>query len=233
MKLSSFLMPAFTADRCLLCTASLSSGPRRGFPVCSSCFKALTNDIPENRCSVCSIPVTSENGTCMRCRTANYTFTSNFSLFTYRGRIKELIFQYKFRYTKSLAVLFAELLYLHYLKSNRPELIIPVPSTLSNVRRRGWDHVGEIAKILERRYSQPVKNCLKRKGSGSQKKLGFEGRLTNLDGKSRIRRECPETESSVLLLDDVFTTGATIEQCAKVLASAGYSNIKALTLAID
>ncbi len=226
-------MTAATADRCLLCAAALSSGYRNDFPVCSSCVDTLADDIHPNRCGICSIPITSEKGICMRCRTGSYTFTSNYSLFTYRGRIKELIFQYKFRYTKSLAVLFAEMLYLYYLKDNRPKIIIPVPSSRASVRRRGWDHVGEIAKILAKRYNQPVKNCLKRKGSGSQKELGFEGRLTNLEGKIIHGKGCSGIESSVLLLDDVFTTGATIEQCAKVLASAGYGDIKALTLAID
>ncbi|RKX91142.1 MAG: hypothetical protein DRP59_08450 [Spirochaetes bacterium] len=233
MTISRVLQTLTTPNRCLLCSTDLISEEHTKYPLCSSCRKKLLSKNADRRCPVCSIPLSSEETVCTRCRSRSFSYESNFSLFTYRKDIKELLYQYKFRNNRRLAVLFAELFYTLYLKQNKFEAIIPVPSTISNVKKRGWDHTGEITGILKSRYGIPVMNCLRKKGGKSQKKLSYAERLTNLDGKITVTKTCGKIPSKILLLDDVFTTGATLEQCALVLIKAGCFGINALTLAID
>lgn len=233
MTIGKALQTLATPARCLLCGTDLIGEKYTGYPLCFSCRKRLLSGDRERRCPVCSIPLTSEKTVCTRCRSREFSFKSNFSLFSYQKDIKELLYQYKFRNNRTLAPLFAELFYTLYLKQNKFDAIIPVPSTRVNVKRRGWDHTGEIAGILNRKYGIPVLNCLYKKGASAQKKLSYAERVTNLEGKLSVKKNCGKIPLKIVLLDDVFTTGATLEHCSLVLMKAGCSGIKALTLAID
>lgn len=233
MTIGNVIQTLATPARCLLCGKNLMGEHYTGYPLCSSCRIRLLSGNRERRCSVCSIPLTSEKTVCTRCRSRGFSFESNFSLFSYQKDIKELLYQYKFRNNRILAALFAELFYTLYLKQNKFDAVIPVPSTIINVKRRGWDHTGEIAGILRRKYGIPVLNCLYKKGTSAQKKLSYTERVTNLEGKLIVKKNWGKIPLKIVLLDDVFTTGATLEHCSLELIKAGCSGIKAVTLAID
>lgn len=90
-----------------------------------------------------------------------------------------------------------------------------------------------ISAVLSKKYNQIILDCLARKNSKSQKKLGYNERITNLKGKIVFRGKTRHIPESVLLIDDIFTTGATLEQCAAVLKENGFITVNALTIAID
>ena len=158
-------------NRCLLCNSYIIGGKVDNYPLCEDCRKSLVGESSEGRCGKCSIPLISETVLCTRCRVRDFSFSSNYSLFSYKGDMKELIYQYKFMNNKALAFLFAELLYEGYLKKKHPKALIPVPSAPKNVKRRGWDHIGVISAVLAKYYNQKVLYCLKRKESKSQKEI--------------------------------------------------------------
>jgi len=201
--------------------------------LCKNCF-ALLKPIHGKRCRTCGTPLISEDITCMRCRNRGFSFSSNYSLFTYSGIIKELLYQYKFNNEKQLSVVFSELIY-EYLSINCQYqfTLVPAPSRKSVKRRRGWGHVEIIAHILKNHYNIPTLFCLKRKGETTQKRLNYQGRLTNLNGKIYIKKNRIVIPKNIIILDDIFTTGATIEQCSKVLRNGGAKEIRSLTLALD
>ncbi len=229
--ISSFLDMLFPG-KCLLCGENLIFKNEPFFPVCSSCFNRLKPIAAVKRCRVCSIPLVSEIETCTRCRERSFAFTSNFSLFEYRGLMKELIYQYKFRGRRRVALILSRFLAEEILKNYSGISVVPVPARKYTLRRRGWDHIELILKIMEKSFGIQILKLLKRKGNIPQKALDYQMRVENIRGTIYLKKK-HNPKSSVILLDDIFTTGATVDECARILGNAGIEKIDVLTLAID
>ena len=222
------IIEAVFPGRCLLCGHWLFPSGDSGAPVCSACRAALPRIVGE-RCGKCSAPLSSELGTCRRCRETDYAFDSNLSLFEYSGAIKQLIAEFKFSGRIRLSRLFASLLAMPIRGSHPGIPVVPVPP---RPRRRTTDAVGMIAECLRRDEGLPILALLERTGGVAQKSLDFDHRRENLRG--RIRLAGPKgPPREVVLLDDVFTTGATADACAGVLRAAGCCSIFVVTLALD
>jgi ComF family protein len=216
--------------RCLLCGEELAFNARGGEPLCRSCRAGLTPLAATGRCAVCSLPLLSEERLCTRCRRREYEFESNLSLFEYQGDLRELLYQYKFRNRPRLAGVLADFCAQALAAGFPGTVLVPAPANPQAVRRRGWDPVRRICRILERRHGFAVCRALERRGGPQQKLLGYEERRLNLRGTIRLRRAPP---AEPVLLDDVFTTGATASECARLLRLGGASRVRVLTLAID
>jgi ComF family protein len=208
--------------------------------LCPACRAGLLPLAGTRRCAVCSLPLISETRLCTRCRKREYEFQSNLSLFEYGGEIRELLYQYKFRNRLRLAPVLAGF-YAEALRAGfTGAVLVPAPANPQAVRRRGWDPVERICRVLERRHGFPASRALARSTGPAQKLLGYEERLRNLRGTLRLRRR-PSPEplprelvlSDLVIIDDVFTTGATASECARLLRLAGASRVRVLTLAID
>ena len=216
--------------RCLLCGEELVFNSREGEPLCLACRAGLIPLDSPRRCAVCSLPLLSEQRLCTRCRKREYEFESNLSLFEYQGDIRELLYQYKFRNRLRLAGVLAGF-YAQALRAGFPgAALVPAPANPQAVRRRGWDPVERVCRILERAHGFAVCRALGRRAGKPQKLLGYEERRLNLRGTIRLRRVPP---ADPVLLDDVFTTGATASECARLLRLGGASRVRVLTLAID
>jgi competence protein ComFC len=225
----NFMFPC----RCLACGKVLAASARERYHLCPACRKKITF-LSGRRCIKCSIPLISEERVCTRCREQEYFFRHNHSLCEYRGIVKELIYFYKFKARQNLGFLFAEILgaYLDTEKQGLP--VIPVPSKPANIRKRGWDHMKNLVRILRRDYGVPVLDCLKRKGGASQKELDKKERFRNIRGKiHHTGGHGLETVERAVLLDDIFTTGATASECARVLIRGGLKEVSVVTLALD
>ena len=172
----------------------------------------------------------------MRCRERSFPFRMNFSLYSYEGPIKEILHQYKFHNQRALANLFAALLSSRLRASFGEDPLVPVPARPANRRKRGWDHVGVIAEVLRTRYGYTVVPLLGRSGGAAQKSLDFEHRTTNLRGRIHLSR-CPGSGKTapkrVILLDDIFTTGATAGECSRILLASGIEEVNVVTIAVD
>jgi predicted amidophosphoribosyltransferase len=103
--------------------------------------------------------------------------------------------------------------------------VVPVPAAPSRLRRRGFDPAGELAAALAARLGAELSPCLARRGSGHQ--VGRR-RVERISHPPRIEA-IAETPRSVLLVDDVLTTGATLTSCAMALRGAGAKRVVALT----
>jgi competence protein ComFC len=217
--------------RCLLCGEELRFEGRPFCPVCASCLRVMHPIDAERRCRVCSLPLISEQGICTRCRNRTFAFARNLSLFEYHGDVRELLYQFKFRdrarLGSVLATFFAEAL------PRAGTLLVPVPGNPVSVRARGWDPMSVIAGDLARSHGFPFRRLLARRAGAAQKTLSYEDRRSNLAGMLRLASTEAVGTDRVTLLDDVFTTGATASECARVLAAAGVQSVEVLTLAID
>jgi ComF family protein len=107
------------------------------------------------------------------------------------------------------------------------DLIVPVPSHPSRVRERGFDHTLELARHLGRLLEVPVEegNLVKARATPQQAGLSRAERLENLKSVFEVKRPARLAGRRVLLLDDVITTAATAEECARILKAAGVREV--------
>jgi len=224
------LLELLFPGRCLLCGGELAFSAGRGGPLCLDCRETLRPLEGSRRCEVCSLPLLSERRLCTRCRRREYEFESNLSLFEYRGAIREVLYQFKFRNRLRLAGLLAAPAAVVLAARFPGATLVPAPANPQAVARRGWDPVERICRILKHSYGFPTCRALERLAGPPQKLLGYEERRRNLRGTIRLR-QAPSAE--LVLLDEVFTTGATASECARVLKQGGACRVRALSLAID
>ena len=223
--------------RCCLCAEPLFQKPFARIRVCPICLRQLFRELlpageGAQRCKVCGMPLISELDTCLECRATQYYFNAHHSLFMYQDSPEALIRHYKFQPLPALAALWAHC-FMHLFRTNKdlPALIIPVPARSSSVRHRGWDQMKLICRHLRRR-GLPTANLLKRTGGSSQKSLNYTDRMNNLKGRIKCTLKTAPAPTRIALLDDVFTTGATLNECARVLHKAGVQEIYAFTIAM-
>ncbi len=234
MKALKILSNILLSERCPICgELSLYS---RTKVLCETCTDLLlSNNISNaaNCCNQCGIPLISGTERCLQCRNKEINYIANRSLFRYQGEIKELIYQYKFKGQKNYSLLFAKLIFEYTLRNNLTDVIVPVPGRKIVKRDQGWEHVDLISQILSKKYKIPVIKLLKRRGKKAQKVLNIEKRALNLQNSIKIVKKIKSMPHSVILLDDVFTTGTTINECAAILKHAGVKDVSSLTIAID
>ncbi len=201
----------------------------------------------DNRCRVCSRPLISEKEICTRCRTRDFAFDANVSVFRYAGSLRTLLAAYKFGGRADLAPFFAASMAATLRAVDEPMLIVPVPARRRAARERSYDPVLLVARDLSRLTGLRCAELLRRRAGTSQKSLNYGARLTNLRGRILMRRGGfestrlfanigPQTRSlprGVVLIDDVFTTGATAHECARVLKQNGARSVVVLTIAMD
>ncbi len=215
--------------RCLLCGQWLLFDSDHDAPLCTGCRADLV-PLGGPRCGICGMPLVSESHTCMRCRAAGFAFRSNVALFPNTDAARRLIADLKFGGRRRLARLFARFV-ADALKGD-PGPLVPVPPRPG---RRSPDAAELVARSLSRSHGIRVRRLLARSSGTQQKSLDLRQRRENLKGK--ITLACPGSReafpSHVVLLDDVFTTGATLDACARVLRDAGCAAVDGITLVIE
>lgn len=231
---------AYGGGNCLVCGAETAMGE-----ICKKCQDNLllscVNGRETERCSVCGKVLLSERETCMSCRKERVIKSCDFvfPIFPYRMWAKTLMFRWKMEERRGLSNVIALLCHraieAHF--DIEQEVIVPVPPRPGKIREKGWDQIEETCSILESLYGYRIMKLLRRKDSIQQKKLDRNQRLEEsteryvLSGKGMsIKRE--NLPKRVIIIDDVMTTGITVESCAKVLKSIGIEKVDVLTLFI-
>lgn len=231
MVFESFIALALPRS-CPLCGRPLlPAGGKGAAPtLCRDCARDLV-PIEGELCMRCGKPLVSELGLCMRCRERDWPFDSAISLYSYRDKAEALIGAYKFRNRFSLAPFLAEACASRLLSLWPGLPLVPVPFRRKKIVEKGWDQVEILARALEARGFQ-VKRLLERLPSGEQKRLGLEARLVNARRAYRLKKGAL-VPPALVLLDDVFTTGATAAACAEALKEGGAATVHFLALASD
>ncbi len=231
MEIKKYFLNLLLPEECILC-GKIIIETANYYPICSSC-EDLLKPVKGNICPGCGISLISEKKKCLRCRDSESNYLSNRSLFKYSGYIKEVIYQYKFNDRKNLSFYFAKKLSKVLIEQYSDSIIVPVPGRRIVKKDRGWEHIDLIGKILKHNYKLPIKKLLVRKGKKAQKTLSREKRAENLRKSIILREKIKSIPDSVVLIDDVFTTGTTVNECAGILKSAGVKEIYSLTIALD
>lgn len=167
---------------------------------------------------------------------SGYYFDRFHSVAAYEGVMRECIHRFKYNGMLSLESLFAMLTADYaekYIDKNILDIIVPVPLHRTKLRERSFNQAAILASSLSRKLKIPcISNNLTRIKAGMpQIDLPKRGRLKDIKGAFKAKRPALLKGGSILLIDDVFTTGATVNECSKVLKLAGARYIEVLTLA--
>ncbi len=143
---------------------------------------------------------------------------------------------------RALSFYFAALIYkkLEYLKEKTglPLTVVPVPPRKGKIREKGWDQIEEICFYLEKAWNIKVTRLLTRLSHIQQKKLDRFQRIEGislsytLKSRKKISKLIPKMEKNLVIIDDVLTTGSTIEACARNLKELGVEKVYSITLFI-
>ena len=162
----------------------------------------------------------------------------HFYVFSYEGIIREKILQYKFKEYSYLSNTFCEFFINNkklYGFLKKYDIITPVPISNLRKRERGYNQSDLIArKVAEfANIAYYPKILIKIKNNKPQSTLNKEHRLENVKNVYKIQNLEKIKEKNILLFDDIYTTGATANECARLLKQAGAQNVGILTLAKD
>ena len=199
-----------------------------GQPLCDCCKKNIISQ-HQNQCPICHRP--NLNGKCPNCPGLPPIFVVG----NRTGIIEELIHDYKYHSVRSLAKPLAEILS-HTIPSPKTKVIIvPLPTISRHVRERGFDHTLLLAKHFSKlRRNHQVEPLLTRNKSTVQVGTGRKTRLTQAASAYTLR---PNTiinpEATYLLLDDVWTTGASMQAATSLLQKSGAKKIIVAILALS
>jgi ComF family protein len=242
----SLFATLFPSD-CRLCSARLINISR--LPVCEECLSAM-RPIAGGVCSVCgerlatAYAFSGEYGQprCGLCRRLEPPFVKATAYGSYKGGLRELIHLLKYERVRPAANVLGRMLAeaiadLEPSFGERPVLVVPVPLHRTKLRRRGFHQSELIARAalkLKPAGGRLVLDAtLLERGRETQSQSGLtrHQRRENIRGAFVIAQSDQLADREVLLVDDVFTTGTTVSECARVLRRAGASRVWVATVA--
>ena len=228
-----FLLPA----DCTTCGTALTTDPVPLF--CDPCWKTIA-PLALARCSQCDRPLPSPvalthspSHRCHHCLVRPPAYVKAWTLFPYLPPLQDAICLFKYRARVSLAKPLAELMIAALPHPIETDLIVPVPLHPSRLREREFNQALLLADRLARHLARPLvyTNLVRVAPSDPQSTLSRKERLKNLRRTFAVRHPGMMAGKRILLIDDVFTTGATVNECAKALRKAGADTVSVLTLA--
>ena len=225
---SKLLIHRLFPATCLLC---LDPGQRPALDLCKDC----EDDLPGNvsTCGICAAPVAVAGVTCDHCMQRRPTFDRAFVPYRYEFPMVELIHRLKYGGQVAIARILGTVL-AHRLAERGPpavDALVPVPLHHSREARRGYNQAGEIARFAAEILELPVEDriAMRVRATEEQAALPAIVRRVNVSGAFEV---CAKSvPASVAIVDDVLTTGATVDAVAQALKRAGCRRIEVWAVA--
>jgi len=238
MELVRRLLENLFPSRCILCQQTvLEPAINQNIEICSSCYEALPHN--DNCCTHCALPLPEDidnDVLCGRCIKNRPIFDYSYSLFRYEEEIINLVHQLKFGEKISYARSIGELLLTTMVdrllpEQGMPDCVIPVPLHDRRLRERGYNQSTEIARVLAKKMDLPIAQgkVLRQRSTLTQTGLKADERQRNIKGAFKVVSEL--NDKHVLVVDDVITTGSTVNELAKVLKKSGVERVGVLSIA--
>ncbi len=208
-------------------------------------FACLGCKIESNRllCTACTETVSRVPSRCYRCHatTRGYEVCSKCRGKTplrrvavwahHEGLAKELIHRTKYERARAGFSEVADCMLVHLPQFGTDVVLVPVPTATSRVRQRGYDQALDITRYLSRHSGLPMARLLARLGQAHQVGAGRAERVLHLQNAFRALRSSEIKDAHIVLIDDVCTTGATLESAARTLRATGAKRVDALVFA--
>ncbi|TCS73390.1 ComF family protein [Sulfuritortus calidifontis] len=199
----------------------------QGAPLCPGCLADLPR-LATPRCPVCALP-TAMGEVCGGCLKHPPAFDVTCAVYRYAYPLDALLQHYKYGQGLHLAGFLAEQLAGQI--DSRPDLLIPMPLHPKRLAERGYNQAGEIAKRLARGLALPVSlsACIRSRNAPPQASLPLKDRRKNIRGAFACREDL--SGKRIALVDDVMTTGASLNELAKTVKQAGAVEVQAWVVA--
>jgi ComF family protein len=205
--------------------------------ICPACRERLL-PIATPLCTVCGIPFigAGDDHICGDCITARHHFDAARAALVYEGAVHDLIHAFKYRgkthLRRPLALLTIESLS-GFVQSRAPDLIMPVPLHRKRLRSRGFNQAVLLCELLSNHWNMPLDrhNLRRIRWTEPQVNLSAGDRRVNVKGAFSLHNPELVHGRRVLLVDDVLTTGSTVEECARMLKNVGAVDVSVVTVA--
>lgn len=228
------LLEMIYPQKCVLCNVVLVHGSERGIcVVCDKAYEKLYGDI----CSICGKPLIDiTNDRCHDCRKTEHSYICGRSMWVYEDEVQSSIQKFKYDEFKEMGLQFAKELSRYYNSINIGDIdmIVSVPLHEQRLKTRGYNQ----ARVIAYHFSNLVgielmddDALIRVQNTEAQKQLNDKERVVNLE-KAFLSNGDSVKGKKILLIDDIYTTGATINACAKALLYNGAKEIYYLALAI-
>ena len=238
-EISDALVSVFFSSGCRICERLLTSASR--VPLCKECLSSFSR-VAGVICMVCGRPMlglTGEPGQpllCPACRDKTYAFDRARSFALYEETVVRAILLLKFEQIEPLGAWFAErLAELVSAEADTlaADVVVPVPLHRQRERERGYNQAALLSKPLAKRLRLPHQAVLlvRTRARPDKQVLSLEERWESVRGAFATRPGSQVDNLRVLLVDDVLTTGATLDACARTLRQAGAKSVIGLTAA--
>lgn len=205
--------------------------------MCRDCKKSLKY-IHSPACMKCGRQLEREEQEyCSECQSRLYYYSKGYAIWQYDDSMRQSLADFKYRSRKEFADFYAEeaaRIYGDAIRRERPEVLIPVPIHRSKRKERGFNQAQVFAKKLGRKLGIPTddKYLLRVKETQALKELGGKARAAALKGAFAVCADVESKYESVMLVDDIYTTGSTVNECAKALIEAGVKRVTVFCVAI-
>ncbi len=219
---------------CAMCEADTPSGSH----LCEACANTV-RPISAPFCHQCSQPYDGAiegEFVCANCEGRDFAFDCAVAAFRAEGVIREFVhsfkYEHRFHLRHQLAQWMAAGLADDRIRDRPPDALVPVPLHPRRQRHRTFNQAIVLAEIVARRAAKPVLHALKRvRDTPTQTRLDREKRMENLRGAFSAPKPAAVIGRHLLLIDDIFTTGSTVHECARTLCAAGAASVRVLTVA--
>jgi ComF family protein len=210
-------------------------------PICDGCLESF-RELPEEICVRCGQPwaedgdVDGDESVCRECQERGFAFDAARSFGVYDGALARAIVLMKYERIEPLGAWFAKRL-LEAMRRIPPQLaadlVVPVPLHRTRQKERGFNQVDLFGKLVARKLGLPYRPVLLKRERARPDKhlLHFEERWEAVRGAFVIRDDGRVDNLRILLLDDVMTSGATLDACSRALREAGAKSVAGLTIA--
>ncbi len=204
--------------------------------ICRDCYNKLS-PVKQPACLKCGKQLDDEEKElCHDCSVKDFDYTRGLGAFSYSKEIKASMYAFKYNNRREYASYYARTIYENYnhiISSWNPQVLIPVPLHPSKYRKRGYNQAEILADRIGEFCNIPVDtNSLFRiRKTKPQKELNDKERNNNIENAFQSPSNGVKYKN-IVLVDDIYTTGTTINECAKVMKSAGADNIYFLVVCI-
>ena len=237
MKIFDKILKLLFPDKCIICGDVLAE--EHDFYICKKCIRLVKFSDEENRCRICSTPISYGSRLCTYCSTRKRYFTKNVSCVIYMGAMRDAVLRYKFNKAVYIRAAFADMIeYAVKKEKDFPhfDLLAAVPSGKKRLKKRGYNQCDYIAKYLSQKWGilYADKELIKIKDTPVQSTMkAATERFENIKGAFKVTDKNVFRGKTVLLLDDVFTTGATLSEISRILLKAGAKEVYTATVAVS
>ena len=202
----------------------------KGFGICEECYENLPF-ISGKVCGLCGAKNPNHSRLCVECKGRKFAFKRNFAILDYVGDVRAKIVSFKQEGNKHIGRAFAWLVAEKLAEINIDiDMVIPMPISSERLRDRGFNQSEILCELIDENLVR-TDILIRVKNTPHQTGLSRENRETNLKSACEVVDSKFIQDKKVLVIDDIYTTGSTLNECADTLLRAGASEVYALTLA--